>query len=105
AGAGNQLLVSNGGAVRNGHGIVGVNAQASNTLALITGAGSVWSNALDLEVGFFSTNSHQMIVSNGATVFAAGNGLIGSVTNANGNSLTVTDPGTSWLIGTNLYIG
>src|SRR5205823_4026676 len=69
-GAGNQLLVSNGGIVQSGHGSVGANPSATNNLALVTGSGSVWSNALDLEVGAFSANN-QMIVSNGATVFAA----------------------------------
>ena len=104
-GAGNQLLVSNGGAVRNGHGYVGANPTASNNLALITGSGSVWSNALDLDIGFFSANNNQMIVSNGATVFTAGHGFIGADTNANANSVTVTDPGSGWLVSTNLYVG
>src|SRR5438477_17934 len=103
-GAFNRLVVSNGGMVRSGHGYVGVNPRASNNLALVTGAGSVWTNALDLEVGS-SEGNNQMIVSSGATVFAASNGLIGSFTNANGNSVTVTDPGTGWLIGNNLYVG
>src|SRR5207249_7611368 len=81
------------------------NATASNDLALVTGAGSVWTNTLDLEVGAFSANNNQMIVSNGGTVFAAANGLIGSDTNANGISVTATDPGTRGLEGTNLYVG
>jgi len=101
---GNQLMISNGGAVKNGHGYVGVNPAASNNLASITGAGSVWSNALDLEVGS-SEGNNQMIVSSGATVFTASNGLIGSFTNANGNSVTLTDPGTRWWVGNNLYVG
>src|SRR5882724_10003568 len=103
-GTGNQVLVSEGGALHNGHGSLGSDPAGSNNVALITGTGSVWSNALDLEIGSSSANN-QMIVSNGAAVFAAGNGLIGSATNANGNSVTVTDPGTSWLIGNTLYVG
>jgi T5SS/PEP-CTERM-associated repeat protein len=105
SGAGNQLLVSSGGNVHNGAGYVGVNASASNNLAMVAGSGSVWSNALDLNIGYFAANNNQMIVSNGAAVFAAGNGLIGQFTNANGNSVIVTDPGTRWLLGNNLYVG
>ena len=104
--SGNQLVVNNGGTVKNGNGYVGVNVSSSNNLALVTGAGSVWSNGLDLNIGYFSA-SNQMIVSNGATVFAANDGFIGGATNANGNSVTVTDPGTSWInqAARNLYVG
>jgi fibronectin-binding autotransporter adhesin len=102
--AGIQLLISAGGAVRSGYGYVGNNnATASNNLALITGAGSTWSNALDLNIGAFSSNN-RMIVSNGATVFAANNGFIGPNANDNGNSVTVTDPGTLWQAGS-LFVG
>src|SRR5207245_582596 len=103
-GACNQLLVSEGGAVRNGHGSLGFDMAGSNNVALITGTGSVWSNALDLEIGALSGNN-QMTVSNGAAVFAAGHGFIGSATNANANSVTLTDLGTRWLVSTNLYVG
>jgi T5SS/PEP-CTERM-associated repeat protein len=104
SGPNNQLTVSDGGTAQAAFGYVGANATATNNLALITGSGSVWNNALDLNIGSFSANN-RMIVSNGATVFAAGNGLIGPTANGNGNSVTVTDPGSLWRVASSLYVG
>src|SRR6185436_3965923 len=63
-GRGNRLLVSNGGLVANSFGTIGnAIADSSNNLAIVTGAGSVWSNAFDLRVGNGGAAS-QLIVSN-----------------------------------------
>src|ERR1043166_2105115 len=51
AGAGNQLVVSNGGAVFNGSvGFLGRLSFSSGNAAVVTGTGSIWSNQSDLRV-------------------------------------------------------
>ncbi len=67
------LVVSNGAAAYGNYGISGFNTSGSNSLALLTGAGSVWSNALELTVGL-NSRRNQVVVSNGAALFA-GNAL------------------------------
>ncbi|HEX5219685.1 MAG TPA: hypothetical protein VFZ59_08970 [Verrucomicrobiae bacterium] len=104
-GSGNRLLVSEGGAVRSSFSRIGgaLSSGSGNNLATITGSGSVWSNATDLEIGRSSGLNNQLVVSNGASVFVGGNALLGMSSGA--NAVTVTDPGTSWLVGNNLYVG
>jgi fibronectin-binding autotransporter adhesin len=103
-GAGNRLLVSDGGLVRNNYALVGVDATSSNNAAVVTGSGSVWTNALDLYIGQ-SAKRNQLVISNGAVVLTAGHAFTGYNTNAAGNAVTVTDPGTRWLIGSNFWVG
>lgn len=106
-GSGNRLVVSEGGAVRSSFSRIGgaLLSGSGNNLALITGSGSVWSNATDLEIGRSSGINNQLVVSNGASVFVGGNALLGLGSGANANSVLVTDPGTRWLVGNNLYVG
>src|SRR5207244_7061731 len=63
-GRGNQLIVSNGGWVASRSGFVGNNATGSNNLALVTGSGSVWSNALNLTVGLLGP-SNRLVIEDG----------------------------------------
>lgn len=102
-GAFNTLVVSNGALVANKLGSLGHAISASNNLAVVTGSGSVWSNALELHIGNSSVNN-QLVVSNGGTVAATGGASIGLNTSANGNSATVSDGGT-WRLGGNFAIG
>src|SRR5205823_8267477 len=67
----------------------------NNNFALITGPSSVWSNRNDFTVGNFSVGN-RLVVSNGATVFTGGNGLLGFHFGANSNSATVTGAGSIW---------
>jgi T5SS/PEP-CTERM-associated repeat protein len=63
-GAGNQLVVSNGGVLRDNSSNVGVNSSSSNNVAVVTGAGSAWSNANVFFLGF-NGRGNQVAVSNG----------------------------------------
>src|ERR1035437_356716 len=47
------LVIQTGGVLSNGFGYVGYQFGADNNTVLVTGSGSVWSNANDLYVGFF----------------------------------------------------
>src|SRR5207249_380559 len=61
-----RLFVSDGGLVEDNSGFIGSGSDASNNLAVVTGAGSVWTNATDLYVGS-SGAGNQLVVSNGGT--------------------------------------
>jgi T5SS/PEP-CTERM-associated repeat protein len=69
-GSGNSLVISNGGTVVAGNSFIGSGTASSNNSALVTGAGSLWTNSGTLIVG-------------GSQFFGA----------AGGNSLTVADGG------------
>lgn len=103
-GALNRLVISNGASVANAVGNLGFNGSSPSNLAEVTGAGSVWSNAFELHVGN-SGGSNQLVIGNGGTVFAAGGSSIGFKNNANGNSATVTDAGTSYRLSGNFAVG
>ena len=64
----NQLVVSNGASVSDAFAITGYLGPASNNLALITGSGSVWSNAGPLYHGYIGAGN-QLVVSNGGVLF------------------------------------
>jgi len=92
-GIGSSLVVSNGGLVTDSYGYLGYYFGSSNTSALVTGAGSVWSNQQDLYVGNFSS-SNSLVVSGGGLVNSA-NAFVGYDSSSN-NSIIVTDPGSLW---------
>jgi T5SS/PEP-CTERM-associated repeat protein len=91
-GAFNRLVVSNGALVGNVDGQVGFTTTSSNNEALVTGAGSLWSNQSGLFVGFAGGGS-RVVVSNGGTVFASNGVFVGLTTNSTNNRLIV-DGGT-----------
>jgi len=102
AGARNRMEVNSGGQVVSSNTYVGL-FSASN-LALVTGSGSLWSNRAGIFVGH-SSSANQLVVSDGATAFSGGNAMIGFNNTAASNSITVTDPGSTWLAASNLYVG
>ena len=102
-GAANRLTVSNGGVVQARVGDVGITATSSNNVAVVTGAGSLWSNALELVFGF-SSAGNQLVISNGGMVRNS-IGFLGSDANANNNLAVVTDPGSLWTNGAALNVG
>ena len=90
-----SLVVSNGGTVADVNGWVGYTiANAVNNTALVTGAGSLWSNSTYLFIGSNSVNN-SLVISNGGTVVSS-NGMIGFSTAANNNSVLVTGTGSLW---------
>ena len=95
-GSGNTLTIVNGGLVSCNGGSVGSWSDGNNA-ALVTGAGSVWSNRHSLTVGICSSDN-LLTIGNGAAVFNGGDSLIGYF-NANSNAVLVTGPGSVWNIG------
>jgi T5SS/PEP-CTERM-associated repeat protein len=101
SGSFNRLLVSNGGVVGDINGDVGFDFDATNNLALVTGAGSVWSNDFRAASGYFG-NGNQLIVSNGAALWC-NLGFVGF--NSSENLGVVTGTGSKWIARDNLYAG
>jgi T5SS/PEP-CTERM-associated repeat protein len=60
-GSGNSLVVSNGGRVIDDYGTVGYDTNSFNNQALVTGAGSVWSNSTVVSVGDFGPGNSLVI--------------------------------------------
>lgn len=103
AGDGNLLVVSNGGRVVNGSGFIGAFI-SDNNAAVVTGSGSVWSNAFDLFVGDHG-RTNRLTVSDGGLVVSR-SGYIGSVGFfRTGNELVVTGPGSLWSNQLDLFVG
>ncbi len=127
----NQLVISNGARVGNDQGSIGLLSAGTNNLAIVTGAGSLWSNRSDLRVGV-SGDGNRLVVSNAGTVFAGtnvyvglnsgalsnlllissgglvtngGDGVVGFSTGANSNTASLSDANTRWLMGGDLFIG
>src|SRR5439155_11392063 len=99
----NQLVVSNGGVVASGNGHLGYFASANSNVAILTGAGSVWSNQLNLNVGLDGAGN-QLVVSNGAVV-ADVDGFLGHDPGANDNVAVVTGVGSLWTNSDGLLVG
>lgn len=87
-GVSNQLLIVDGGVVNDEIGTLGYAASSSNNTVLVAGAGSVWNNRTSLQVGL-NGSGNTLIISNGATVSASSNVIVGVGTSASGNCLTV----------------
>jgi|GEM_PF-2935685 len=75
------LYVLNGGEVSNSNGYIGYNASAAPSAAIVSGAGSAWTNSTHLYVGFIGSGT--LTVSNGGHVSA--NAIYGSLGNLLGN--------------------
>jgi len=84
--AGNQLNVANGGAVFSATGYVGYSGSSTN-VALVTGAGSLWSNS-SLIVGN-NGSGNSLMISNGGTVSAT-NLVVGASSSSTGNVIAVS---------------
>jgi T5SS/PEP-CTERM-associated repeat protein len=94
SGAANSLVISNSGRVIDkGSGTIGLSPSSSNNLALVSGTGSVWSNANGLTVGG-NGGGNQLIITNGGVVY--GGGALGNSTQANHNSVVVSGIGSAW---------
>jgi T5SS/PEP-CTERM-associated repeat protein len=92
AGAGNQMIISSGGAVYDYSGEVGV-FSGSNSV-LITGTSSLWSNSSSLFVGDTGAGN-QMIISSGGAVYNV-SGYVGDTASSGNNSVLVTGTGSVW---------
>ena len=101
AGAGNSLMISNGGqVVVSGYGYVGSGSGGSNNSALVTGSNSVW-NIAGLVVGISGAGS-SLVINNGGQVAVSGYGYVGY--EGSSNSVLVTRSNSVWNIA-ELYVG
>ncbi|HOX57252.1 MAG TPA: GH25 family lysozyme [Candidatus Paceibacterota bacterium] len=97
----NELLVTNGGLVRNTFGNLGANSAGSSNRVVVTGAGSLWSCSETVNVGN-SAPHNLLLVTNGGRV----NALLGRLGNASaGNLALVTGSGSSWTTASGLFVG
>ena len=92
-----RFVVSNGALVRNDTGEIGARDSATNNLALVTGPGSVWSNASTLIIGR-SGSGNLLVVSNGGMVRSASS-FFGISSSTSNNMAVVTGPGSVWSAG------
>jgi T5SS/PEP-CTERM-associated repeat protein len=90
----NRLSLSNGGVVANNTGYVGHDSAATGNGVWVDGSGTVWANLAALHLGFQGA-SNWLVITNGGWVIS-GAGVVGSGTNAGGNVVTVTGPGSRW---------
>ena len=106
-GAGNSMVISNGGIIANSQvnfgGVLGWGSTSSNNSVLVTGSNSLWTNSGDLYVGY-DGSSNSLVISNGGKV-ADGNGYIGHINTSSKNSVLVTGAGSLWSNSGSLMIG
>ncbi|HVM60853.1 MAG TPA: hypothetical protein VMV72_08300 [Verrucomicrobiae bacterium] len=84
------LRVINSGVLSNGAAYIGYETSGSNNVAIVTGAGSVWSNGNDLYVGLDGAGN-TLTITNGGTVFSDD-----GVLRSSNNMVTVTGTGSVW---------
>jgi T5SS/PEP-CTERM-associated repeat protein len=101
SGSGNLLVVSNGAVVRSAAGLIGAFSGSSNNAAVVTGAGSLWTNASTLSVGGSGGSGNRLIISNSAAVFVGSSFTLGNST----NNRVVTDGGTLRVAGALQLLG
>jgi T5SS/PEP-CTERM-associated repeat protein len=97
-GAGNTLLITNGGQVICSSTAVGVNtsigqaAGATSNSVVVSGNGSVWTNSSTLLVGYLGSGN-RLVINNGGEVRTGAGVIIGFTAGANGNSVLLSDSG------------
>jgi T5SS/PEP-CTERM-associated repeat protein len=108
-GAGNSLVISNGGTVQSQVLFLGgsffsaaPSTASSNNIMLVTGEGSAWLGQA-IAVGFFGSGN-SLVISNGGTVVDA-YGSIGVDSTSSNNSVLVTGAGSLWTSGVDLTVG
>jgi autotransporter family porin len=88
------LRVINGGVLSNGTGYLGYENSGINNAVVVFGAGSVWSNALDLHIGKVGAGN-SLVISNQGKVFSRETSA-GDSSTSSGNSVLVTGTGSVW---------
>src|SRR6185436_14169326 len=75
-GSGNVMIASNGATVLSSNAFIGASTSlGNNNFALLTGAGTVWSNRNDFTLGNFSVGN-RLVVSNGAGLVVNSNSYV-----------------------------
>jgi T5SS/PEP-CTERM-associated repeat protein len=97
SGAGNNLVISNGGIVFVGPAAITMGASAassSNNTVTVTGTGSALTNNSDLYVGYFG-KANRMTISAGGAVHDE-TGYVGDGASSSSNVVIITGPGSVW---------
>jgi T5SS/PEP-CTERM-associated repeat protein len=102
-GGGTGVVTVAGGTLTASNAFFGYDASASRNTALVTGAGSVWSNASGLFVGY-SGAGNQLVVSNGGLVSGI-NADIGHSATSSSNLVVVSGTGAFLRLQNLLYLG
>ena len=100
----NSLVILSSGTVCSLNGLIGYSASASNNSVVASGAGSVWYTLGTLHVGD-SGAANSLVVSNGAQVLNNGTGYLGLNSTSGNNSVWVSDGGSVWGSGGDLFVG
>ena len=93
AGSFNSITVSNGGLV-NAAGVVGLTSNAFGNSALLTGAGTTWSNSGSFILGQ-GGSGNSLTVSDGALITASSGLIIGRFAGSTNNTVLVTGAGST----------
>lgn len=99
----NRLIISEGGAVTTGYGVVGYPVAATNNSVLVTGSGSVFTNDVFFVGEGGSSNS--VTVADGGRVQTAFISAIGVVASASNNWVAVTGTNSLWNTGGDVSVG
>ncbi|MCK9589708.1 MAG: PEP-CTERM sorting domain-containing protein [Terrimicrobiaceae bacterium] len=102
-GSNNTLAILDGGELTTWGGGVGGFGEANSNSAVVSGAGSKWTNNVDMTVGNLAgANGNSLSILNGGRVTSV-NGIVGN--SSASNSVTVSGAGSQWINSGNLYIG
>jgi len=98
SGAGNSVVVSNGGKiVVSDGGTVGFNSSGSNNSIIVTGSGSIWSNYFDFYLGYSGPSNRFTVDDGGQMIVWLGTSYLGGFTYSSSNNLVlITGPGSLW---------
>jgi T5SS/PEP-CTERM-associated repeat protein len=99
----NRLVISAGGKVVSVDGTIGSGPNSLNNIVTVTGAGSVWSNSVQLKVGYQGSGNN-LVISNGGSVYN-GDGIVGYLSESSNNTVLVTGSDAKWSNQSNLYLG
>ncbi len=116
SGIGNGLLITNGarafvdgstsfttnGILYGGTTVLGYAASSSNNTMLVSGAGSIFSNRVNMIVGLYGSGN-SLTIANSGQVF--GGGFVGFGGSASNNTVLVTGAGSVWNSLGALYVG
>lgn len=103
-GSGNFLSVSNGALVTSRDAGISMFCTAVDNRALVTGAGSTWTNLNDMFIGQYGSLGN-LTLSQGARIHNGRHVSIGSAAAADQNALLLTGPGTLFQNGRDLAVG
>jgi T5SS/PEP-CTERM-associated repeat protein len=103
SGAGNLLVITNGGLLANSDGGIGGFISASNNQAFVTGTNSVWTNHQDFILGIAGTGN-ELLVGDGGLLENV-QGTIGNAISSSNNQATVTGAGAVWNNRAELNVG